>query len=251
MKGPQQEAFDCKGPPPPRTPSPSLRHGRSHAGRPTTTRSHRDGLRGLRGAHMCSPPACPPLYRPALFWAALGERCKLQIGLFPRDKAKGWSGCPLPSPACQEGVSAVGWPAVPRAGPDSHETATSHPSPSAQRPAPCAGVATGLPWSCIPPGLESASHGPKTGRFPAVSVWGTFLLPQLLPRGRGSRQICPASTEPSQSHGCARCFPGAGSGSAVTRENHCKVFPAAQGCLTDSSRSSCDPNTSLKKWLFL
>lgn len=116
--------------------------------RPTTTSPHWDGL---WGAQMCSLPVDT-------------QPC---TGLFPRDEAKGCSGCPLPS------LPGQGQP---------HESC---PSPAAQ--------------SLAAPASHQRGLSPKLGCFPAVSVWGTFLLPQLLPRGWNSDRAAllpPNITEP-------------------------------------------------------
>lgn len=143
---------------------------------------------------------------------------QLHMGLFPRDEAKGWSGCPLQSLPGQG--HPTGRTRLPRNG---------HSCPSA--------AAQSLAAPASPPASHQRGLSPKLGCFPAVSVWGTFFLPQSLPHGREFRQSCPASP---QHHRARDAF------TASSDWNHREVFPAVHGWLTDLSSSSCDPTTSLE-----
>lgn len=116
------------------------------------------------------PPAWPTTTSSQLRWALGGPdvfpaslpahghaapQCSSCTGFFPREEAKGCSGCPLQSLPGQE---------------QPHEMVTAAHLQSLAAPASHP---------------ASHQHGlrPKLRCFPAVSVWGTFLFPQSLPHG--------------------------------------------------------------------
>lgn len=176
--------------------------------RPTTTSSHWDGL---WGAQMCSlPAACPRTPAPQCSSCTWGfsQGMKQRAGLAARCNP------------CQDRDSPTGRTRLPRNG---------HSCPSA--------AAQSLAAPASPPASHQRGLSPKLGCFPAVSVWGTFFLPQSLPHGREFRQSCPASPKHHRARDTL---------TASSDWNHREVFPAVHGWLTDPSSSSCDPTTSLE-----
>lgn len=127
-----------------------------------------------------------------------------------------------------------------RASPPRRHPPSHHRGP----PAPACGVAGAANNNTIPPGWAG---GPPwgTNAFPACRLPAVVQTPIVL----GCPRQAMLATD------ALAASPGAGSGSTAMSKKRCHEFPAAPGCLRDSSRSSRDPITSLKKkikkWLFL
>lgn len=140
--------------------------------RPTTTSSHWDGL---WGAQMCSLPtdASPTVLQ-------------LHMGLFPRDEAKGWSGCPLQSLPGQEqphgqDQAPTKWPQLPI----------------------CSSPESGC--SCITPSFPPAWPQSKAGMFSSCVSVGNLPPSPVTSPWPGILTELPCFPQTLQSQGYSHC----------------------------------------------